>query len=362
MTAKSCIASARLSFRRTKRELAYKLLRDFFAYEVTTRLLLREQTQLPTRFTQIFRHTPIDPVLLFDAVSCGDHEALEQLLESGANPNSCAKRNLGLLIYAADRYAHYPMTPPYTFGDKQPSCLRLLLETPGIDVNTQDINKRTALMHVLRERVRNENIAHNVDAVVYGLLYTGAQKNLRDNFGKTAYDYAIQYKHEPLVQELLRPENQPQKKLSLVERLKEARAVWRLNRPDFWGNNELHRALISKVPDNDILALIGRGVRASAVNHHGLTPLILALREHRNSNIISALFKASKPAYADTDYAQRVLAMIMLNYSNSKSDQEFFRRYNEYYRMLSTIAQPLHKRAHTAVMGLLNRVFWYLAQ
>lgn len=111
---------------------------------------------------------------LYVAVLKDREDLVQRLLEKGADPN------------IADNGGAFPLSEATAKVYASPPIVKRLLDG-GANVNAQEANKGTALIYA----ASNKQIASQTRAeIVRLLLDKGADKSLKDNKGKTAFDWA----------------------------------------------------------------------------------------------------------------------------------------------------------------------------
>lgn len=112
----------------------------------------------------------------FSAVERGDFNTVKELIENGAN------------VDARDRMMNTPLIRAASLGNAK--MVELFLEH-GADINAQNADGQTALIAAADYNRHLGNLdVDSYEATIKLLLDAGADVQVRDNTGRTAYDYA----------------------------------------------------------------------------------------------------------------------------------------------------------------------------
>lgn len=108
----------------------------------------------------------------------GDYEMSKLLIDNGANVNIQTRLGSSPLMFAS---AKGFMDTKYSFDENDYIKIVVYLIEKGADINCKDTNGNTALIHACK---------FNYLDIVSALLACKADKNLKNNEGKSAYSYA----------------------------------------------------------------------------------------------------------------------------------------------------------------------------
>ncbi|GAB1355720.1 MAG TPA: ankyrin repeat domain-containing protein [Candidatus Rifleibacterium sp.] len=117
---------------------------------------------------------------LYYAAEANELDAMEALVKEGADAGIRLENGRSVLMQSLNHWRYFSR-----------ECMDCILAT-GVDINARDNEGKTALMWTVGicHGKRNKESREYFEYAVNRLLKAGADKTIKDNFGKTAFDYA----------------------------------------------------------------------------------------------------------------------------------------------------------------------------
>lgn len=124
-----------------------------------------------------------EQTLLMKATVRLNAELVDALIKDGFDVNARDKEGNTALLYLAEALRFYPSMAPAALGEAYKNIVTLLVDK-GADINAQDNGGNTLLMKVAKMKTPA------YQTILRVLNELGANPNMRDQYGKTAADYA----------------------------------------------------------------------------------------------------------------------------------------------------------------------------